>query len=205
MIRCAYILSFDRDSDVDYKALHEQITHLQLVLNWFHYIKSSYVLVASTNYVDRLNNAIAPLFKDKSYLLMKVSLIEVNGFLPQKAWDWIDKQMMMIPVSTIHTNVLREAQKKVSVISSKVKSFKIGKTGMSLEDRLSEPDYNGKYDHILPLIKGTNPDIISGYESSLIDAFIEEEKCDNDKNGNQSEGDRMVDAKYYYVYLVWRV
>jgi hypothetical protein len=135
---------------------------------------------------------------------MKVSLLDVNGYLPQKAWEWIDKQMIMLPVSSIRTNLLRDAKKKVSVISSKAESFKIGKTGMALEERLSKPDYAGKYNHIVSLIKGTNPDIISNYESSLIDTFIEEEKCDNEKDGSQSEGDRMVEAKYYYVYLVWR-
>ena len=63
MIRAAYILSFDRDDSVDYQILHKEIINLPRVLNWFHYIKSSYILIANTNYVNRLNEEIKPLFK----------------------------------------------------------------------------------------------------------------------------------------------
>ena len=61
MIRCAYILSFDRDDDFDYKKFHQQLIKLPIILNWSHYIKSSYILIAETNYAGNLNKALSPL------------------------------------------------------------------------------------------------------------------------------------------------
>lgn len=204
MIRAAYILSFDRDDSVDYQDLHKEIINLPRVLNWFHYIKSSYILIANTNYVNRLNEEIKPLFKDKSYLLVKLDLLESNGFLPQKAWDWIDKQIIAEPVSSARVKQMRQAVKKVAVIAENAQSFKIGKTGIGLDERLAEPDYDGVYKHIVALVRDSNPDVISDYESALIDRFLENEKCDNKKDGEQSENDTMAKANAYYVYLVWR-
>ena len=86
MIRCAYILSFDRDDDFDYKKFHQQLIELPIILNWSHYIKSSYILIAKTNYAGNLNKALSPLFGDKSYLLLKIDLLNVDGYLPNRGW-----------------------------------------------------------------------------------------------------------------------
>jgi hypothetical protein len=95
MNKYAYILVFDRDDNLDYVAIHKQITELPFLLNWFHYIRSSYILMTSEQSIHQLNEKVrGVLGPDKHILLMKVSLENGNydGWLPQDAWDWIREQ-----------------------------------------------------------------------------------------------------------------
>lgn len=97
MNRKAYILIFDRDDDVDYKEFHNSITKLSNVLNWWHYIKSSYILITDTSTATELNNLIKPLVpKDKSILIMEVNLKNRNGLLVKEAWDWMKKEQVKL-------------------------------------------------------------------------------------------------------------
>lgn len=95
MGRKAYILSFDRDDSVDYKDFHTKLTSLPEILNWSHYIKSSYILISSELNATVLNKKIVDLFEpnvSKSWLLIEANLNNKNGRLVQKAWDWLNLQ-----------------------------------------------------------------------------------------------------------------
>lgn len=95
MNKYAYILVFDRDDNLDYVAIHDQITKLPSLLNWFHYIRSSYILITSEQSVHQFNEIVRKVLGlDKHILLMKVSLENgiYDGWLPQEAWDWIREQ-----------------------------------------------------------------------------------------------------------------
>jgi hypothetical protein len=93
MQRTAYILTFDRDDNRNYKAIHNKIVSLPSVLNWSHYIKSSYILIASTDSATKLNNEVLTVFPTKRFLLMEVNLRNRNGRLPVEAWNWIKSQV----------------------------------------------------------------------------------------------------------------
>lgn len=96
-------------------------------------------------------------------------------------------------------------KKKIEEVIDKCTSFKIGKTGMTLEGRGNSPDYADKYKWIEPLYESSNPDDISQMEAHLINNYINYSKCDNEKNGVSSIHDEMKDgAEKYYVYIVWR-
>ena len=90
-MRKAYILTFDRDDSRDYSKLHDNITALPEILNWFHYVKSSYILISSIPNATKLNNEIMPIMRNKRYLLIEVNLDNRNGRLPSEAWEWIRK------------------------------------------------------------------------------------------------------------------
>lgn len=92
MYRRAYILIFDRDDDLDYKELHELIITRPSVITWWHYIKSSYILIAKTNNATVLKEEILKVIPGKRFLLIEANLKNRNGWLPQKAWDWIKTQ-----------------------------------------------------------------------------------------------------------------
>lgn len=92
MYRRAYILTFDRDDDLDYKAIHDSIVASPSVLTWWHYIKSSYILIAKTNSATTLNQEIKNVLPGKRFLLVELNLKNRNGWLPQEAWDWIKNQ-----------------------------------------------------------------------------------------------------------------
>lgn len=95
------------------------------------------------------------------------------------------------------------AIKKVDAIIPNCSSFKIGKTGDKLYDRLN--NYNGEYDNIAPVYVGSKSDV-DDMESYLIDKYINHLKCDNKKDGEASNNDTMAeDAEKYQVYVVWNL
>ena len=91
MARTAYILTFDRDDLRNYQIIHDKIISLPDIVNWWHYIKSSYILIASTSNASNLQNQIKAVIPNKRFFLVEVDLINSNGWLPPKAWDWIRK------------------------------------------------------------------------------------------------------------------
>lgn len=98
----------------------------------------------------------------------------------------------------------REAMAKIDAIIAECASFKIGKTGETLLDRLNQPDYNDVYIHIVRVFTGTKEDV-DDMESYLINKYINHSKCDNKKDGDASNNDTMSeDSEGYHVYVVWR-
>ncbi len=90
--RYAYVLLFDRDDETDYKELHNKLVFLDCIKNWFHYIKSSYLLISEKSTANALDKDISSIFIEKNYLLISINLKDSQGWLPSKAWDWIKKQ-----------------------------------------------------------------------------------------------------------------
>ena len=84
-------------------------------------------------------------------------------------------------------------------------NFKIGKSGMTAEERFNEPDYNGEYDGIVEVYESTSADNVSKMEASLIDCFKNNEKCDNVKDGDSSVNDTMTSSSVYIVYVVYKL
>ena len=96
-------------------------------------------------------------------------------------------------------------KKKIEEVIDKCTSFKIGKTGMTLEERGNSPDYADKYKWIEPLYESSDPDDVSQMEAHLINTYINWACCDNEKDGVLSIHDEMKDgAEKYYVYIVWK-
>lgn len=92
MSRKAYILTFDRDDMLNYKEIHDKIISLPDLTNWFHYIKSSYILITTAQSASILSGKIKPFMPDKRFLVVELNLNNRNGWLPNDAWDWIRKQ-----------------------------------------------------------------------------------------------------------------
>ena len=96
-------------------------------------------------------------------------------------------------------------KKKIEEVIDKCTSFKIGKTGMTLEERGNSSDYASKYKWIQEVFASKDPTEVSQMEAHLINNYINCSKCDNEKNGVSSIHDEMADdATKYYVYIVWR-
>lgn len=85
-------------------------------------------------------------------------------------------------------------------------SFKIGKTGQSKEQRLAqykadpnEEDYQG-----IEFVFSGNKQDVDDMESFLIDYYKDNPKCDNKRDGEVSNNDKMADDEdVYHVYVVW--
>lgn len=86
-----YILTFDRSENFDYNKLHQFIKNDTLeITDWWHYIKSSYLLVSPYS-ADFLANKIMQVIPNQNFLVIKLNPIDHQGWLPKDAWDWISK------------------------------------------------------------------------------------------------------------------
>jgi hypothetical protein len=83
-----YLLVFDRESNFNYQQLHDFIKNSTFITDWWHYIKSGYLLVSplsATALADQIRKA----FVNHRFLLTKVVLSDSNGWLPKEAWEWV--------------------------------------------------------------------------------------------------------------------
>jgi len=86
-----YILTFDRDENFDYNKLHQFIKNdTSEIVDWWHYIKSSYLLVSPYS-ADFLANKIMQVIPNQHFLVIKLNPIDHQGWLTKDAWDWISK------------------------------------------------------------------------------------------------------------------
>lgn len=104
----------------------------------------------------------------------------------------------------MHTGDVMQIANDIMACAENWSSFKIGKSGMTAEERFNEPDYNGEYDDIKVVYESTSADNVSKMESSLINFFMDNEKCDNIKDGEGSANDTMADSDKYIVYVVYK-
>ena len=91
----AYILSFDRDDNLDYVKIHKKIVQLSILINWSHYLKSSYIMISNAD-VNTLSVEIGKIIPNKQFLLLEVNLKKRQGWLPTKAWEWFRTQSIFI-------------------------------------------------------------------------------------------------------------
>lgn len=91
--RFAYALMFDRDDQTNYEELHNKLVSLDCIKNWFHYIKSSYILISDLPTAHALSNELKDVLKEKNYLVIAVKLNDIEGWLPARAWSWVDSQL----------------------------------------------------------------------------------------------------------------
>lgn len=96
MSRHAYILVFDRDNVRDYQSIHNRIITISGLINWFHYIKSSYILISKDASAKELAKKIQPIIPKKYYIIFEIDMNNRQGWLPSKAWDWIHNQAELI-------------------------------------------------------------------------------------------------------------
>lgn len=101
----------------------------------------------------------------------------------------------------IYQRHLENAIADIITLADKVECFKIGKTGMAIEDRFAEPDYNGVYDDIDEVYSSTDSEKVSQMEADLIEEFKDYFNCDNKRT---TDKDEMADSDEYHVYVVWK-
>lgn len=94
--RYAFALMFDRDDQTNFKQLHEQLVSLDCIKNWFHYIKSSYILISDKATANALDKEIKTIMKERNYLVVAINLKDSQGWLPERAWNWIENQSIAL-------------------------------------------------------------------------------------------------------------
>ena len=104
----------------------------------------------------------------------------------------------------MHSGDVMQIASDIMASAENWSSFKIGKSGMTAEERFCEPDYNGEYDGIEVVYESPSAYNVSQMEASLINFFKNNGKCDNIKDGEGSVNDTMADSDKYIVYVVYK-
>jgi hypothetical protein len=91
----AYIINFDKGGvfdSFDYKQFHDTITTAKGIINWWHYIESSYIIITENNInATHVSSFVGKHMKNKHFFVAELNLKNHNGWLPKEAWDWINK------------------------------------------------------------------------------------------------------------------
>lgn len=101
MKNTAYILTFDRSDSLNYKAIHDKIIKMDGLVNWFHYIRSSYILIHKEEKAYPLTKKIESIMPNKRFFLVEINLNNRNGWLPKEAWEWLNKQAKLLNISEV--------------------------------------------------------------------------------------------------------
>lgn len=90
-----YLIVLDKGGffdSFDSKKFHKNLTEAEGITAWWHYLDSAYIIkvgyeVTALN-VSQFIQQIAP---KKRFFTTEITLDNYNGYLPQQAWDWINK------------------------------------------------------------------------------------------------------------------
>lgn len=90
-----YIVTLDKGGfldSFDSKKFHNQLIAAKGINAWWHYLESTYIL--KVKYGVNAHNIAAYIQKiapNKKFFTSEITLNNYNGWLPQEAWDWINK------------------------------------------------------------------------------------------------------------------
>jgi len=86
-----YVVSYDlRKPGQDYKGLFDA---LQASPSWWHYLESTWLIATSENANELYNRLWAHLDRDDSILVIQAGA-DRQGWLPKKAWEWIERELL---------------------------------------------------------------------------------------------------------------
>ena len=84
-----YAILYDRDL-IDTEDLHRFIATSKMVENWWHYIKSCY-LIKSVYSADQIADAMPESLR-VGFLIVEVNIGNSSGWLSDRAWRWISRR-----------------------------------------------------------------------------------------------------------------
>ena len=86
-----YVVSYDlRKPGQDYKNLFDE---LQTSLGWWHFLDSTWLIATSESANELYNRLRTHLDRDDSILVIQAGA-DRQGWLPKKAWEWIERELL---------------------------------------------------------------------------------------------------------------
>src|SRR2546427_572506 len=89
-----FIVVFDRAPAGRYKQFHEEFVQHPAIRNWWHYVKSCYIVGGqlTSSELSKHYRAVAKKYGiPENHLVMRVDLRSRQGWLPPKAWEWVQR------------------------------------------------------------------------------------------------------------------
>ncbi|MFM2394504.1 MAG: hypothetical protein RLZZ546_2486 [Bacteroidota bacterium] len=93
----AYIINFDKGGFFNYQKFHKTLTTADGIISWWHYLESSYIVITNRNTsATNVSEFVRANMPDKHFFVCELNLKNHDGWLPQEAWDWINKNKPFI-------------------------------------------------------------------------------------------------------------
>jgi hypothetical protein len=81
-----YIVSYDlRNPNRNYTSLYEELKNSP---GWWHYLESTWLVSTTETATELYNRLVKKIDRDDSLLIIQAGT-DRQGWLPEKAWDWI--------------------------------------------------------------------------------------------------------------------
>lgn len=87
-----YIITFNNGNTLwSEKDIHDYITTLKGINDWWHYLPNTYIVSTSLTSKD-ISSAIIQKFQGLLFVVAQINLNDINGLLPKDAWNWVAKE-----------------------------------------------------------------------------------------------------------------
>ncbi len=74
------------------QTIHNVLTNLVGVTDWWHYIPNSYIVTSTTRNAAELADQIIKTLPGLLFIITNVNFDDYSGILNKAAWDWINKK-----------------------------------------------------------------------------------------------------------------
>jgi len=102
-----YLLTINNQVGYDFGMIHQYVTTLSGVTDWWHYLPTSYLLCTTGRSARGITEEILRRFPNLTHLIVQVNMRDNNGLLQKEAWDWINSKnnqnTPLKPMSTLPT------------------------------------------------------------------------------------------------------
>ena len=89
-----FLISYDlKIPGRNYDSLYEV---LKGALHWWHYLESTWIICTNRTMNDWQSRIFNVLDKNDSFLIIEVTGVDRQGWLPQKAWEWLNEKNLEI-------------------------------------------------------------------------------------------------------------
>jgi hypothetical protein len=96
MFRKAFIITFDKGvlDGINYTTLHQNLTTAQGILNWWHYLESTYIVIVEFSVTaQNIGDYLQTQIPNKKHFVCEIKLSNYYGWLDAPAWEWINQQI----------------------------------------------------------------------------------------------------------------
>ena len=93
-MRKIYLITYNADIHFFGKRMfHDHINSLcrgGVITDWWHYVTDTYIVVSDLG-INSIYNNIFPIIPGKGLFIVEINTKNIQGWLPQNAWDWLKK------------------------------------------------------------------------------------------------------------------
>lgn len=95
----AFLIVFEKEMATlqQRQLLHDKLTSDKAVNAWWRYITNTYIIITETRITaEHVRDYVMGKIPDMHFLVLQINYNDYNGYLDQKAWDWIDNALRRV-------------------------------------------------------------------------------------------------------------